>query len=930
MIRQVILGIQYISIFGLLFECWVIFRRWQSKLHSYLFLSCVATLVNNLGYLVQMTSTTEEAYLGGLQMAYLGKVWIPFSLFLFAIRLCKVRISKWVEFVLSFIHMITFGMILLLKNNSLYYTNVSYTQDGLFPQLVHGSGVWHYFYNVLLLVYIVYALVQMYLTWHKENDPLVKKRMLMIIFAFLAESFFFGIYKLNRTQGYDVTVLGYTIGMIFMYIAIFRYDLLNTEDLARDYVVDELSEGIVAVDQNGQVSYFNKPAAALFPALTTDTEAVVRTLRSSIEQNTPLKFDDKVYTPSVNVLYNGDTPSGMIYVLSDDTEHFRYIEELEEQTRRADSASKAKSSFLANMSHEIRTPINAILGMDEMILRESAEKSAIAYAEDIESAGRTLLSIINDILDLSKIEEGKMEILSAHYDLSSLINDLVNMTRTRAEDKGLRFDVHVDETTPCLLVGDEIRVRQCAINILTNAVKYTEKGSITLTVGYEKRSEESIALQFSVADTGIGMKPEDMEKLFSPFERIEEARNHGVEGTGLGMSITKQLLALMGSTLNVESVYGKGSTFSFAVEQPVVKWNGVGQFTERLRAGTQHKSYREMFHAPDARVLVVDDTPVNLTVMRGLLKRTRVQLDTAESGREALELAKERRYDAVFIDHMMPEMDGIETLHELQKLPGMADVPCIALTANAISGAREMYLKCGFSYYLSKPVDGAKLEKILMAFLPREKIFSADDAAPEVPAVTLPRWLHTVDGLDAEAGLRHCGSEEVYLETLTIYAKNVASSADELIRYRDANDPKNVTVKVHALKSTSRAIGAETLGALAAKLELAGNAGDTQTLFGGLDDLLAHYRALGEALAPLYRTKTADGGAALPPITDDKLREAYDALRKAAVDMDSESAEHTLRYLGGVRLSDAEHERVEQLRRAVANFDWDQIDGILR
>ena len=965
----------------------------------------------------------------------------------------------------------------------------------------------------------------------------------------------------------------------------------------------------------------------------------------------------------------------------------------------AQRANRAKSAFLANMSHEIRSPINAILGMDEMILRESGEREVLDYAEDIESAGKTLLSIINDILDLSKIEEGKMEILPVQYDLSSLVNDLVNMTRRRAEDKGLRFVVQVDENTPHLLVGDEIRIRQCALNILTNAAKYTERGTVTLQIGYEKLNDEKIMLKLSVSDTGIGMKQEDMDRLFAPFARIEEKRNRNIEGTGLGMSITKQLLLMMGSSLEVQSVYGEGSTFAFAVEQPVAKWEPIGAFAGRYSAGAQRKAYRELFHAPDARILVVDDTPVNLSVIRGLLKRTRMQIDTAESGAEALRKAEDTAYDVIFIDHMMPEMDGVETLHRLRALPGAKTVPCVALTANAISGAREMYLELGFSDYLSKPVDGEKLEKLLLKYLPPEKMHDpascgapapAEDKSarvlivdddvqvchlaqkilgkscrveacqngadapaaaerlrpdlilldinlggmtgfdvlrelrsssvtgsipvmfltgerdeeteiecfrsgaadfvrkPFVPEVllqrtrrivaldrlqhglqsevrrqtlraerlsremmlalskavdakdhytnghslrvaayaaeiarrmgktpqeqsqlyemglmhdigkigvsedlinkdehltveefeqikrhtiigseilslitqmpelaggarshhehydgtgypdglkgtdipetarilcvadsydamtstriyspcwtqdavreefkrcsgtqfdpniakvmlamidedtdyrmtertadisvwkgsealwldaeaqpqekpraddglfpededsTLPEWLRKIDGLDISVGLRHCGTEETYLETLGIYAGSVSANAEEIERFSREGDMGGVITKVHALKSTSRAIGAAALGDFAERLELAGKAGDTQQMLGGLDELLMRYRALGGQLAPLCAAQEED--ESLPLLSEEKVREAYDAMREVLSSMDFDSVEYLANYLRGYRIPESERERCSRILRAADDFDWEKIGELL-
>ena len=621
------------------------------------------------------------------------------------------------------------------------------------------------------------------------------------------------------------------------------------------------------------------------------------------------------------------TITSVIGVITEIAAHTAVIRASEQK---AVAANKAKSAFLANMSHEIRTPINAILGMDEIILRESTEEETLDCAEDIQNAGKTLLSLVNDILDFSKIEEGKMEILPIQYDLSSVVNDLVNMVRGRAENKGLHFEVRVDENIPHLLYGDEIRIRQCALNVLTNAVKYTQSGSVTLEVGFEPSDDEAILLRFRVTDTGIGMKPEDIDKLFSPFTRIEEKRNRSVEGTGLGMSITKQLLALMDSHLEVQSVYGEGSTFTFAVRQTVVDRTPVGKFSGRYQADGGRQVYHELFHAPQARILVVDDTVVNLSVVKGLLKRTQLVVDTAESGAEALVKAAQNHYDAIFIDHMMPDMDGMETLRELRKRPELKEVPCIALTANAISGSREMYLNAGFTDYLAKPVDGKKLERMLMSCLPPEKLLkpepTAEDASSPSPAA-LPDWLYAVDGLDVASGIRHCGTEDTYLDTLTIYAKNAAGNADEIEHFWNAGDVANTVVKVHALKSTSRAVGAEDLGALAEKLELAGKAGDTATLGAELDDLLARFRALAQSLAPLHATEQVSED--MPDATDEQLREAYDTLREFAANLDTDGAVFVLDRLDGFRLPEAERARCSALRRAVEGFAWEQIDDIL-
>ena len=318
---------------------------------------------------------------------------------------------------------------------------------------------------------------------------------------------------------------------------------------------------------------------------------------------------------------------------------------LSDTAEQANQANEAKSYFLSTMSHDIRTPMNAIMGLNEMVLRDSQDKNVIEYSENIKTAGNTLLGIINDILDFSKIEAGKMDIVNVDYSFISMLNDLVNMVQNKAEDKGLSFNMDIEREIPSILHGDEIRIKQIITNILSNAVKYTKEGGITFSAGFKKIEDkpDSIILTIKVADTGIGIKPEDMDRLFKAFERIEEKRNRNIEGTGLGMTIAQSFLDMMGSHLQVESVYGEGSVFSFDLEQKVVKWDPVGNYEEAFKQSlSERRNYREKFTAPDAKVLVVYDNPINLKVFSGLLSRTMMQIDTAESGEEAVLLYKNK------------------------------------------------------------------------------------------------------------------------------------------------------------------------------------------------------------------------------------------------------------------------------------------------
>ncbi|MCR5277862.1 MAG: response regulator [Lachnospiraceae bacterium] len=431
---------------------------------------------------------------------------------------------------------------------------------------------------------------------------------------------------------------------------------------------------------------------------------------------------------TTGILFNyfGPILSLYIFYIGVETPDYKNLlatmDKLEEARKRADEANRSKSEFLANMSHEIRTPINAVIGMNEMIIREAGDEKIIEYAHNIESAGRSLLSIINDILDLSKIEAGKMKINEAPYKFSSLLNDAVVMISVKAKEKNLTFDVNVDETLPDGLYGDELRVRQILVNVLNNAVKYTEKGKINLSVNYDRKDTECILI-IKVSDTGIGIRREDIPKLFEKFDRVDLNKNKAVEGTGLGLAIVKRLLSMMQGTIEVESEYGVGSTFFLRIPQQIRSNEPIGDYRTKYRKATSG-GYRELFHAPDARILVVDDTLINLTVVRALLKKTGISIETATSAAEAIIKAKEKHYDTILLDNRMPGMDGAEALPIIRsQKDGMnLNTPIICLTADAVSGARERYLSEGFTDYLTKPIESTALERMLIKYLPSDKV----------------------------------------------------------------------------------------------------------------------------------------------------------------------------------------------------------------
>ncbi|MGN1422132.1 MAG: ATP-binding protein [Oscillospiraceae bacterium] len=492
----------------------------------------------------------------------------------------------------------------------------------------------------------------------------------------------------------------------------------------------------------------------------------------------------------------------------------------------ADKANSAKSDFLASMSHEIRTPINAVLGMDEMILRECNDDAILSYAANIQSAGQSLLAVINDVLDFSKIESGKLELFPAEYSIQKLMNDCYSMMIMRAEKKNLLLEIHNDPELPSKLIGDEIRVRQIILNLLTNAVKYTSAGKVTMTLDFTRTSEDSIMLEVSVRDTGMGISPENQRLLFSDFNRLDETNNRHIEGTGLGLSITKRLVDRMDGKIGVESTPGVGSDFRFEIPQKIASEKPAGLFTEnRSESIGKSRDHREKFQAPAARILVVDDVKLNIDVLKGLLKSTKVRIDAAYSGRECLGLVQKYTYDLVFMDHLMPEMDGVQTLENMRRLVDCPNhnVPVIALTANAMAGAKQAYEEYGFADYLAKPVQSDRLEQLLMDYLPADLILPVEDN----PTGKIKSAAHTDDvpEFDSEAGLRWCcGDKELYCKILCM--ANIDTRAVQLDKAFRSSDWQEYTKLCCGLKSTSKTVGGERLSLLASNMEKASKSGE--------------------------------------------------------------------------------------------------------
>lgn len=552
---------------------------------------------------------------------------------------------------------------------------------------------------------------------------------------------------------------------------------------------------------------------------------------------------------SLGIIFVSLIVAGIVNSLITEQNH-RLLDALRKEKRsqqEAEAANMAKSSFLANMSHEIRTPINAILGMNEMILREEKDPAIRGYAGNIQASGNSLLSIVSDVLDISKIESGKLEIIPVDYEVNSLISDCCNLAAGRAKAKELELLVECADNVPMKLCGDETHIRQIIVNLLTNAVKDTEKGTVKLIVS-GRFTDGGFVLKVDVSDTGIGIAEENLPQLFTQFQRFDLQRNRNIEGTGLGLSIVKRLCDLMSGTITARSVLGSGSTFTVELPQKVVDSTPCGGVNLNYSAGAEHE-YHHSFEAPEAKILAVDDLPVNLLVIANLLKETRIKIDTAGSGRECLDKCSQQKYDLILMDHMMPEMDGVltfEKLHGDKSSPNF-ETPVIMLTANALAGMREQYMDVGFADYVSKPVRGAKLEEAIRRNLPESLI---KPASPEIPAEavsTEPSGFADICGavpeLNVNAALQYCcGSAELLNDLLHDFTENDHFSdlkaAFEEKRWEDYRR------HAHSLKSTSLMIGLTGLSERARASELALKGSCTEFAELNHDSLIEEYSAL--------------------------------------------------------------------------------------
>lgn len=621
-------------------------------------------------------------------------------------------------------------------------------------------------------------------------------------------------------------------------------------------------------------------------------------------------------------------------------------EELERAINEAAKAGRARDIFLANMSHEIRTPINTMLGLNELIIRESQDETIRGYALDIKNAGNVLLSLVSDILDFSRIQSGKMELFDGTYDISSLLNDLINSISIPLRKKKLRLTLDVASDVPDKLSGDEIHLKQIIGNLLSNAVKYTKDGIVTLHLSWKKHKKNEIMLEISVEDTGIGVKESDIEKIFDTFSRLDMEASRSEDGSGLGLAVTNKLVEMMGGKLQVKSEYGKGSVFSFAIPQKVVDYSPLGELQKQYnRSVITSKGYKEKFIAPLARILVVDDNAMNLAVAQDLLKKTRLQVDVASSGEECLEILKHKEYHLICMDHMMPVMDGVQTMHAIREMEGnpSRDIPIIALTANAVVGAREFYLEEGFEDYLTKPIEPAKLEDMLIKYLPKELVYlsgnteESEGKETEEDAVSMDEESLINMGINFSHGLKYMGgSRALYSKVLYDFRNMLSEKEGQLKSMISKGDVYGYAIIVHALKGNARNVGADELAEEAFDLEKKSKEGRLEEVEVRSPILFSMMQTLGENLDKYLKDNTSDVKKEAPEqadkktsMTEDEWKQKLEILNQQLDDFDGEGAAESIKELKRCNMSEKDKKALRMCEKALNDFAYDVAMDVL-
>lgn len=820
-------------------------KKKASETQKVLLIACCCAFVSILAYTLEINARSLEAMVMAVKFGYVGKCYVLLFFLMFMAYYCNIDIPK-----LVFRSFLVFNTVMLLiiitcDRHKLYYKSIRLSYEGLFPHVELEKGVCYWMLMAVMLGlmawYVILCLIEV-----KKRKGIEKKRLLLLSFSGLIPGYMLTVYLTGIMNILDPVPLGIVLSCMLLTLNVNKYGLLDTMELAREKIIENTKDGLVILDTSYNLLYANDVARELFPDIN-QAESREKQIKEIFKENpreAVVDIEGRSYEIRVSRIEddnNGDTVRGYLAWIFDMTFVNHYTEEMIRLRQEAEKANLAKTSFLAHMSHEIRTPMNAIIGFSDLCLNNGDEGEIKEYVQSIRESAGTLMVLINEVLDISKIESGKIVLTDVAYSMKELMKEVISAIIPQINAKHLTFRYLLEKDVPVMLKGDKKEIRHIMSNLLSNAVKYTAEGTILFKVKEIERKDRKTLLEIIVKDTGIGIKEENREQIFDRFKRFDVKKNYAVEGTGLGLSIVKDLVQLMDGSIEVESVYGEGSLFRARIWQEVLderkgesyrgsNCDDIKYTLEQLKNavyGNRGKRKRRSIRFPGAKVLVVDDNQVNLKVASGLLKLYGIDAELAESGEECLNAVKKQTYDIIFMDQMMPGMDGVETLSRLREIKkGNKSTPVIALTANALVGVKEEMLEEGFDDFLGKPMDLTELENVLIRFLKelQEEMPEAGREETGFAAETAGRYESLIrKGIDVQAGIELCGGEESYLEVLKAFVTNAPVQQRSLSQSLKLGDYRRYTVSVHALKSAAASIGALKLSEISRMHEEAGN-----------------------------------------------------------------------------------------------------------
>lgn len=918
----------------------------KASAYSILTSALVSAFLNAFAYLQYLNASSLETALAVKPFDIMGSSLAFFLLYCFVRDMQGAKIPFAVS--IALLAADSFGIISAVSDRvfHLYYKSIETAGKEMFfdAEVRYGIG----FYVLLASMIVKTALIIIIAADGYVGKRGDKTSSLWAFFSILLPMLGMTAYSFRIFNNYNPSSLLVCASCVIISEAVQRgrkFDMVKT---ARDSVIETMRDALIVTDHKLNIVDSNPAARRIFPEISQGRKKAAALAADLVAdtQNEEFEMDGKYYEKHITRLYNNDgSGNGYSVLVIDVTDTKKYVDRLIEMSRKADMANSAKSDFLANMSHEIRTPMNAITGFAELCLQEKT----YIYASDIKTAAKNLISIINDILDISKIEAGKLELVPSVYDTMAMLDDVISIINVQLEKKNLEFKIDIDKKLPKKMYGDEVRLKQILINLLGNSVKFTNEGRISLSVKQIDRSEENVSIMFKISDTGIGIKKEEMSKLFANFQQLDTHKNRKIEGSGLGLSISKTLAERMGGNISVSSVYGKGSVFTAVVVQKISDPSPISGSPSR--AGADSEESKLTLYAPDAHVLVVDDNKVNLDVTARLLAIYGIKAEIADSGEKAVKMINSSYYDLVFMDHMMPDMDGVETTKIIrsQKDAYSQGLPVVALTANAVSGAREMFLESGFNDFISKPIQIPVLEKILEAWLPEQLVKRIDKNKKPAASSTFFDIMGIeserteencgkgediiIPNVDVASGLKLCGGNlNAYLAVLKTFMETAPESILRIENFAHSRDYKNYTTEVHGLKSSSLAIGAMGLSEMARKLEEAGKAENYKLIQEDTPALIARFSEITENVKPFVEPGEADPDSAdKPPVDADTLKEKLYALLEAIDNLDSRGALEIFSELALYSYDSSEIVKcIESGRRYADNFAYEKAEASVR